>query len=404
MYNGIGLSTVRGTATSGHVQRNAGHVRNSSRNHRSRTAGWFDGETSERNRGSASLLTAEALQDGASSLALHEKKRQLEVRLLELRDRLEQRGWDDSKIENEVGRERRQTLDRWAKEEEARKRLSHAGAGGGDQIESKSGEDNGEGAKVAHLESTRGYDDRGQGRFRQHSRHSESNRRGKGGKNAQQQRALQEERNEKLRDAFGISEKHHKEGAAFDRELIESKRREKQLRNEQTAKAERKAARQKIREEKHLAKLERREERRGKKRTDGVEKHGTKESGKIKRRSRSRSESSTSSSYSSRSRSSSSSSGSYSSSSSDEKYRGRSAGKKRGRSYSTSSSSSASYSSHSSYSSDSNGRSRRRNKKPNSRSSYSSHSDRASSPKASSRCLPPDSKSKENEVDTKPKR
>eukprot|EP00578_Thalassiosira_sp_NH16_P011741 CAMPEP_0181128218 /NCGR_PEP_ID=MMETSP1071-20121207/28630_1 /TAXON_ID=35127 /ORGANISM="Thalassiosira sp., Strain NH16" /LENGTH=54 /DNA_ID=CAMNT_0023214041 /DNA_START=19 /DNA_END=179 /DNA_ORIENTATION=+ len=33
-YNGIGLSSARGTATSGHVQYNAGHVRNSSRRHR----------------------------------------------------------------------------------------------------------------------------------------------------------------------------------------------------------------------------------------------------------------------------------------------------------------------------------------------------------------------------------
>ena len=113
MYNGIGLASVRGTATSGHVQSNAGHVRNSSRRNRTfRNAndgrdenrhgsrggrgggrGHFDnrGNNNERH----ALLTNEALREGASSLALHEKKRRLEVRLMELRDQLEERGWKE---------------------------------------------------------------------------------------------------------------------------------------------------------------------------------------------------------------------------------------------------------------------------------------------------------------------
>jgi hypothetical protein len=132
------------------------------------------------------------------------------VRLLELRDRLEERGWDDAKIENEVARERRQTLDRWTREVEASERLSLTDPEGGEA--EKSAEGDGNVAVVAHAESTRRYNDRGPARFHQDQRHSDSNRKGKGGKNAQQQHALQEERNEKLRDAFGISEKNHKEG------------------------------------------------------------------------------------------------------------------------------------------------------------------------------------------------
>ncbi len=107
-YNGIGLSSVRGTATSGHVQQNAGHVRNSSRFHRAwrnaNAGGGVGGRGGGRDGGGrggnynnnapprSKLLTDDALREGASSLALHEKKRQLEVRLLELRDRLEEGG------------------------------------------------------------------------------------------------------------------------------------------------------------------------------------------------------------------------------------------------------------------------------------------------------------------------
>ena len=134
MYNGIGLASVRGTATSGHVQSNAGHVRNSSRRNRTfRNAN--DGRDENRhgdrgdrgggrgyfyNRGNNNerhaLLTNEALREGASSLALHEKKRRLEVRLMELRDQLEERGWKDDEIEKEITHEREKHI----REEERR--------------------------------------------------------------------------------------------------------------------------------------------------------------------------------------------------------------------------------------------------------------------------------------------
>ena len=50
-------------------------------------------------------------------------------------------------------------------------------------------------------------------------------------------------------------------GAAFDREAIEAKRREKQHKEELIAKAQRKAERQKIREAREEAKLKRKRER-----------------------------------------------------------------------------------------------------------------------------------------------
>ncbi len=51
-YNGIGLTSVRGTATSGQVQQNAGHVRNSSRFHPAwRNANAFGGRGGGRDGG-----------------------------------------------------------------------------------------------------------------------------------------------------------------------------------------------------------------------------------------------------------------------------------------------------------------------------------------------------------------
>ena len=237
MYNGIGLASVRGTATSGHVQANAGHVRNS-RRHQARTAGAFDSSSryhGGQRPGGTPLLTAEALQSGQTSLALHEKKRQLEVRLLELRDRLEERGWGDEEIEREIGKERRVTLDRWARAEEEEKRIvlakRDADAAANDN-ENKSGEEEGgEGGAIEksggetgrpepvnreRSDDNRGYRnhrDHDRGRYRDDNRYSDRRYQGgRGGRNAQQQQMFQEERNERLRNAFGISEQTHKEG------------------------------------------------------------------------------------------------------------------------------------------------------------------------------------------------
>ena len=58
------------------------------------------------------LLTANALEAGASSLALHENKRWQESRLFELRDRLEKRMQEED-IYCEVERARRRLLDAW---------------------------------------------------------------------------------------------------------------------------------------------------------------------------------------------------------------------------------------------------------------------------------------------------
>ena len=76
MYNGIGLKTVRGTSTSGFVQRNKSHIKPSWRRKR------------EVKQTAADVLRKRRRLD--PELVLHEKKRQVEVRLCEERIRMEE--------------------------------------------------------------------------------------------------------------------------------------------------------------------------------------------------------------------------------------------------------------------------------------------------------------------------
>ena len=394
-YNGIGLATVRGTATSGHVQYNAGHVRNSSRFHRTwRNANGGAGgagrggdgrnEAAKRNK----LLTDEALREGANSIALHEKKRQLEARLLELREQLEDGGtMKDTEIDEEVEWERKRTLDQWLKEEkeveERKERLllleqqhelksaddgNDCGTIGGarENVKLITATGNAKSDDVAHPPRQRRWDN--PERRRENFDHE-------GGKldsgisqtNSQARQMELERRNDRLRDAFGINNEKHQEGEAFDRELQQTKKMEKQKKRELVEKAKRKEDRAAIREKRREDKVKRKEEKRNGGEVDnGGKKTKTKNNairnGKHSKRASSPSSSSSSDSYSSSS-SSSGSSRSYSSSSrsdrsyssssySDESRRGqwgravkRSSHRRGRRTHSSSSSSSRSYSS-----------------------------------------------------------
>ena len=394
-YNGIGLATVRGTATSGHVQYNAGHVRNSSRFHRTwRNANGGAGgagrggdgrnEAAKRNK----LLTDEALREGANSIALHEKKRQLEARLLELREQLEDGGtMKDTEIDEEVEWERKRTLDQWLKDEkeveERKERLllleqqqelksaddgNDCGTIGGarENVKLIMATGNAKSDDVAHPPRQRRWDN--PERRRENFDHE-------GGKldsgisqtNSQARQMELERRNDRLRDAFGINNEKHQEGEAFDRELQQTKKMEKQKKRELVEKAKRKEDRAAIREKRREDKVKRKEEKRNGGEVDnGGKKTKTKNNairnGKHSKRASSPSSSSNSDSYSSSSLSSGSSRSyssssrsdrSYSSSSySDESRRGqrgravkRSNHRRGRRTHSSSSSSSRSYSS-----------------------------------------------------------
>lgn len=301
MYNGIGLSSVRGTATSGHVQHNAGHVRNASRRHRT----WRNANDGRDGRGGGSvrgrshgpekqmLLTEQALQEGATSLALHEKKRRLEGRLLELRDRLEGEGrLGDEEIEKEVRWERERVMEGWRVEEERKDRAEREREQRlKGQEEGEAGEDGGEGTKLLTSEAeSKGVEDEPkpglESKTSDHNVEGENPRQGKesasqgvrikqspprerksrwgnpskrwddqrgnhlghhgtrhwdrqnsdyhydrrnqhrawpgrgigggrGGKNAHAQKAFQEQRNERLRDAFGLSDQRNEGRCSF---------------------------------------------------------------------------------------------------------------------------------------------------------------------------------------------
>ena len=83
MYNGIGLSTVRGSGTSGHVQANKFAVRN--------RAGYSSQNDRRTNNGTSSSSHSRPKQPNAAILE-HNRLREIEVKLAELEDELEEKG------------------------------------------------------------------------------------------------------------------------------------------------------------------------------------------------------------------------------------------------------------------------------------------------------------------------
>ena len=101
MYNGIGLSTVRGSGTNGYVQRNLSHIRPSKDK--------INYKTEE------DIQKAEAqISRGPNQGILdHERKRKLEVKCLELEDVLRDQGLDDDEVTEKVHTYRQMLLGNW---------------------------------------------------------------------------------------------------------------------------------------------------------------------------------------------------------------------------------------------------------------------------------------------------
>ena len=87
MYNGIGLSTVRGSGTNGYVTRNLSHVRPSKDKVNYKTE-----EDIKKSEAALSRGPNQGILD-------HERKRKLDVKCLELEDVLKDQGCDDEEIE-----------------------------------------------------------------------------------------------------------------------------------------------------------------------------------------------------------------------------------------------------------------------------------------------------------------
>lgn len=90
MYNGIGLTTARGSGTNGYVQRNMAFVRNRKEK--------VDYKTE------ADFSKSDSLQSREPNLEIleHERKRKIELKCMELRELMEDQGYEFSAIELKV--------------------------------------------------------------------------------------------------------------------------------------------------------------------------------------------------------------------------------------------------------------------------------------------------------------
>lgn len=83
MYNGIGLTTPRGSGTNGYVQRNLSSVR--AKRPRDERGGERDEKDRER-------LESQLNRQPNAEILEHQRKRQLEVKCAELQDMMEEQG------------------------------------------------------------------------------------------------------------------------------------------------------------------------------------------------------------------------------------------------------------------------------------------------------------------------
>ncbi|KAI5455470.1 RNA-splicing factor [Naganishia albida] len=93
-YNGVGLQTARGTGTNGYVVRNLSHLRPRD--------GPPGGKTGDFGSGFGNDSGPPVHRQPDQGILDHEKKRKVEIRCLELRDELEEKGVDEDTIETEV--------------------------------------------------------------------------------------------------------------------------------------------------------------------------------------------------------------------------------------------------------------------------------------------------------------
>ena len=275
MYNGIGLSSTRGSATSGFVQSNRSHVRNNRmRNHQRSIA--------QESKSNNQIVSSTARQRGNTEIQNHEEKRRLENQLLEFRLNLEETRSDlkPEEIDRRVQLEREKHTKRLS--EEVNEINTNNSGGGGYRMDSRGYQNCG----GSYRQSSRGY---------QSSNYNSNSDHFKSTPNSHAKVASKEGKNERLRQAFGISKETYVEGSAFDQKLQEEKRRQIQEEKEKKLKIIEKSQRKKERETKRLEKDRRNDSKNVQKKMRGRSKN---------RRERSRSH------YSSRSSSSSSSSSS----------------------------------------------------------------------------------------------
>ena len=115
-YNGIGLASVRGTATSGHVQGNRSYVKPS----RVRLATERNAEAGSRDRDQMKLLKAKLGTN--DDIIEHQMLRQVEMQLLEFREHLERRKVGKKMKKGERKDDRKDDIDQQVEKERMRLR------------------------------------------------------------------------------------------------------------------------------------------------------------------------------------------------------------------------------------------------------------------------------------------
>ncbi|OEL37915.1 hypothetical protein BAE44_0001068 [Dichanthelium oligosanthes] len=105
MYNGIGLQTPRGSGTSGHVQASKFIAKPRPSSSSPSAAAGGGGTPNPPPTGSG----LDGMRKPNKDILEHDRKRQVELRLLVLRDALEEQGFTEAEIDERVEEERKAT-------------------------------------------------------------------------------------------------------------------------------------------------------------------------------------------------------------------------------------------------------------------------------------------------------
>lgn len=96
-YNGIGLKTARGSGTSGHIQNNLASISDDVKYEEFMKSKKRSAEVTDKDD-----LKDEFVNENKKILLDHNAKRQMELKCMELRFKLEEAGLDDDEIEEKV--------------------------------------------------------------------------------------------------------------------------------------------------------------------------------------------------------------------------------------------------------------------------------------------------------------
>mmetsp|Transcript_20513 Transcript_20513/g.30454 ORF Transcript_20513/g.30454 Transcript_20513/m.30454 type:complete len:291 (-) Transcript_20513:22-894(-) len=206
MYNGIGLSSVRGSATSGHVQANRSHVRDAQRRRQQAR------NLNSSSKKSTSIVSSAARNEGNREIQTHQAKREIENELLLLREDMEEAGQlSPAEIDERIHAERQRLLNRLGTKNNNSR---HQGRNQNNYYNDD-----------RHFDHN--YNRRSGDFYRKPSQNHQHRAR------TTANHALKRKEDERLADALQIRPESHVEGVAFDQELQkqekEDRKREREL-------------------------------------------------------------------------------------------------------------------------------------------------------------------------------